>query len=83
MLTKEGDDVETICVCTWSDLKDYIKMAFITAHKIPIAQAFHLTPDLGKNVATELNCSGYKQRIKASQSKKKSATAKPDCINVD
>ena len=53
LLTKEGGDVETLGVCKWSDLKGYMKMAFITMHKIPIVQAFHLTPNLGKNVAIQ------------------------------
>ena len=83
VLTEEGDDTETLGVCKWSDLKGYVKMAFITPHKIPIAQAFRLTRNLGKNVANEINCSKYKQKIKGSRSKKKSATAKPDCIKVD
>jgi len=54
-----------------------------TAHRIPIAQAFRLTPNLGENVANEINCSGYKQKIKGRRSKKKSTTAKPDCLKVD
>ena len=37
VLTKEGDDVETLGECKWSDLKGYVKMAFISAWKIPIA----------------------------------------------
>ena len=57
-------------------------MTFITTHKIPIAQAFRLTSDLVKNVYNKIDCSGYKQNIKASRSKKKSKTAKPDCIKV-
>ncbi len=66
MLTKEGDDVETLGVRKWSNLKGYVKMAFISAQKIPIAQAFRLTQDLGKNMANEINCSWYKQKLKAS-----------------
>jgi hypothetical protein len=80
VLTKEGDDAETLGVGKWSDLKGYVKMAFISARKIPIAQAFRLTQDLGKNVANEINCSRYKQKLKASRSKYKAAATKPDCI---
>jgi hypothetical protein len=48
VLTKEGDDSETLGACKWSDLKGYTKMAFITVHKISIAQAFRFTPILGR-----------------------------------
>ena len=60
VLTKERDNVETIGVHKWSDLKAYVMMSFIKANNIPIAQDLHLGKDLGKNVANKINCSGYK-----------------------
>jgi hypothetical protein len=65
VLTDKGDDVESLGVCKWSDLKAYIMMAFINANNIPNAQDLRLGKDLGKNVANKINCTGYKQKIKA------------------
>jgi len=39
VLTKEGLDVETLGVWKWSELKCYVKQAFLQANKIAIAQA--------------------------------------------
>ena len=83
VLTKEGDDVETLGVRKWTDLKVYVMTAFINASKIPIAQELRQGKDLGKNVANEINCTGYKQNVKASRNKKKGGTAKPVCIKSD
>ena len=69
-------------MCKWSDLKCYVKQAFLQANKIPIAQAHCKNNNLGKNVANEINCKGYKHKIKSSLAKKNSATTKPDCIKV-
>jgi hypothetical protein len=83
VITKDGIDVETLGVHKWSDLKCYVKQAFLQDNKIAIAQAHCKNNDLGKNVANEINCKGYKHKIKSSLAKKHSATTKPDCIKVD
>jgi hypothetical protein len=83
VLTKDGLDVETLGVRMWSELKCYVKLAFIQANKIAIAQAHRKNNDLGKNVANEISCRGYKHKIKSSLAKKQSSTTKPDVIKVD
>ena len=83
VLTKDGLDVETLGVRMWSELKCYVKLAFIQANKIAIAQAHCKNNDLGKNVANKLNCRGYKHKIKSSVATKQSSTTKPDVIKVD
>jgi hypothetical protein len=83
VLTDKGDDVESLGVHQWSDLKAYIMTAFINANNIPIAEDLRLGKDLGKNVANKINCMGYKQKIKSSQTKKKGGTAKPESIKKD
>lgn len=83
MLTKDGDDLETLGVRRWADLKGYIKTAFLNANKIAVAQAHRKAGDLGKNVANEMNCKGYKHQLKAAHAKKQSGKSKPDCITVD
>ncbi len=83
MLTKDAVDVETLGVHNWCDLKCYVKQAFLQANKIALAQVHCKKNDLGKNVANEMNCKGYKHKIKSSLSKKHAATTKPDCIKVD
>ena len=70
VLTKDSLDVETLGVCKWSELKCYIKLAFIQANKIAIAQAHRKNNELGKNVANEINSKGYKHKIKSSLAKK-------------
>ena len=70
MLTKDAVDVETLGVCKWSDLKSYVKQAFLQANKIEIAQAHCKKNDLGKNVANEINCKGYKHQLKIIRAKK-------------
>ena len=49
-----------------SELKGHMKMVFITANNIPIAQSHCCVGDNGRNTANEGNCSGYKHQIKAS-----------------
>ena len=83
VLTEKGDDVETFGVHKWSDLKAYVMTAFLTANNIPIAQDLRLGKDLGKNVANEINCTGYKQKMKVTRSKKRGGTSKPECIKND
>ena len=58
-------------------------ISFIKANNIPTTQDLRLGKDLGKNSANKINCSGYKQNVKASRSKKKAASVKPDCIKSD
>ena len=82
-MTEKGDDVETLGVRKWSDLKVYVMTAFLTANNIPIAQDLRLGKDLGKNVTNEINCTGYKQKMKATRSKKRGGTSKPECIKND
>ncbi|KAL3776539.1 hypothetical protein HJC23_004745 [Cyclotella cryptica] len=65
VLTDKGDDVETLGVCKWSNLKAYALTAFLNANNIPIAQDLRLGKDLGKNVTYEINYTGYKQKMKA------------------
>ena len=74
ILTKERDNGETLGLRKWSALKANIMMSFIKASNIPIGQDLCLGKDLGKNVAKEINCSVYKQKVKTSQSKKKAAS---------
>ena len=83
VLTKDGLDVETLGVWRWLDLKCYVKQAFLQANKIAISQAHRKNNELGKNVANELNCKGFKHKIKNSLAKKQSPTTKPDFIRVD
>ena len=83
MLTKDGDNIETLRVRQWADLKGYIKTAFLNANKIAVAQAHRKAGDLGKNVANEINCKGYKHQLKAAHAKKQNGKSKPDCITVD
>jgi hypothetical protein len=83
VLTMDGLDVETFEVCKWSELKCYVKQAFLQANNTAIARAHCKNKDLGKNVANEINSKGYKHKIKPSLSKKHSSTTKPDCMKVD
>jgi hypothetical protein len=84
VLTTTRDDVDSLGIRKWSELKGYMKMEFITANNIPIAQSHSCVGDLGKNIANEVNCSGYKHQINASRSKKSpSPSTKPKYITND
>jgi len=60
VLTTNRDDADSLGIRKWTELKGYVKMAFITANNIPIAQSHRHVGDLGSNIANEVNCSGYK-----------------------
>ena len=51
VLMKDAVDVETLGVHKWSDLKCYVKQAFLQASKVAIAQVHCKKSDLGQNVA--------------------------------
>ena len=48
VLTTDCNDVDALGVRKWSELKGYMKMAFITANNIPIAQCHCSVGDLYK-----------------------------------
>jgi hypothetical protein len=47
-----------------------VEQAFLQANNIATSQAHSKNNNLGKNVANEINCKGYKHKIKSAHAKK-------------
>jgi hypothetical protein len=84
VLTKDGEDVDTVGPRKWAELSAAVKEAFMKANNISKSQSLRLSSQLGKNVANHINSQGFKDKIKTTlRSTSKSKRTKPNCVTMD
>jgi hypothetical protein len=83
ILTREGDDVETLGPMKWTDLTADVRKIFMKANNIKLSQSLRKSSELGRNVANHMKAQDLKDQIKGPMKEKTAAAVKPSCITKE